>query len=180
MFDEFNIRRDGEVSPSHAQDQEHLRCEGDVLGAGSVSYLRHGSVCQNDQRCTHQDDDETVPNAGFSVEYSTYAFYKSKSIVKLLFVHFKRARRFNAEYITWNSEVEDAEYLMNQFVKKMIEPIQTADGQLLILKRFENLQLDCLSLDRRYLDVFKLYEKELELVKDTLVMIDEILYIRMR
>ena len=56
---------------------------------------------------------------------------------------------------------------MQEFVKLQIQPVQNADAVLLILQRFDRLQLDCLCMDRRYLDVFKLFEKEMENLKDT-------------
>lgn len=76
-------------------------------------------------------------------------------------------KTFERDYETWNNEVEHGEYEMLQFVKQLVEPIQTTEGKLLVLKRFDRLQLDCLCLDRRYLDVFTLYEKELDNLKDT-------------
>lgn len=55
---------------------------------------------------------------------------------------------------------------MQQFVKQLIQPVLNTEAMLLILNRFERLKLDCLCLDRRYLDVFRMYEKELENIKD--------------
>lgn len=76
-------------------------------------------------------------------------------------------KKFERDYQTWNKEVEVGEYNMQQFVKQLIQPIQTTEGKLLVLKRFDRLKLDCLCLDRRYLDVFLLFEKELDNLKDT-------------
>lgn len=78
-----------------------------------------------------------------------------------------RVKVFYRDYTQWNEEIEKGEYGMQQFVKQTVEPILTTEGKLLVLKRFERLQLECLCLDRRYLDVFKMYEKELIDLKDT-------------
>lgn len=56
---------------------------------------------------------------------------------------------------------------MQKFVKQIIQPVETVEGKLLVLKRFERLRLDCLCLDRRYLDVFVRFQVELENLKDT-------------
>lgn len=45
-------------------------------------------------------------------------------------------------------------------------PIQNSSAMLLMLRRFEKLQLDCLCLDRRYLDVAVMLEKEMDQIKD--------------
>lgn len=76
-------------------------------------------------------------------------------------------RSFDDDYQTWNNEVEAAELSMQKFVKQLIQPVQTVEGKLLVLKRFERLRLDCLCLDRRYLDVFVRFQVELENLKDT-------------
>lgn len=78
-----------------------------------------------------------------------------------------RVKVFERDYLAWNTEVETAEYQMLQFVKQTVEPIATTEGKLLVLKRFDRLGLDCLCMDRRYLDVFTVFEKELENLKDT-------------
>lgn len=71
------------------------------------------------------------------------------------------------DYVTWNRCIEDTELAMQQFVKQQIQPIENVDAMLLLLKRFDRLQLDCLCMDHRYLDVFRLYQKELEQLKDS-------------
>lgn len=80
-----------------------------------------------------------------------------------------RVKTFDRDYLVWNDEVEKAEHQMQQFVKQTVEPIETTEGKLLVLKRFDRLQLECLCMDRRYLDVFKLFEKELVELKDMCV-----------
>lgn len=78
-----------------------------------------------------------------------------------------RVKTFDRDYLAWNKEVEMAETQMQQFVKLTVEPIRSTEGKLLVLKRFDKLQLDCLCMDRRYLDTFVSFEKELEQLKDT-------------
>lgn len=77
-----------------------------------------------------------------------------------------RAKQFDADYIKWNKGTEAAEIGMQKFVKQSMAPIQNSSAMLLLLKRFERLQLDCLCLERRYLDVAVMLEKEMEQIKD--------------
>lgn len=58
---------------------------------------------------------------------------------------------------------------MQKFVKQLVQPVETVEGKLLVLKRFERLRLDCLCLDRRYLDVFVRFQVEIENLKDTYI-----------
>lgn len=67
----------------------------------------------------------------------------------------------------WNHEIETTKIGMQQFVKQYINSIPNTDSMILALKRFERLKLDCLHLDRRYLEVAMLFEKELVEIKDT-------------
>lgn len=80
-----------------------------------------------------------------------------------------RVKQFDRDYAGWNDDVELAEQQMQQFVKQTVQPIETTEGKLLVLQRFDRLQLDCLCMDRRYLDVFKLFERELVQLKDMCV-----------
>lgn len=75
-------------------------------------------------------------------------------------------QRFDTDYDIWNQEVEAIEQAMEQFVKQLLQPIENTEAKLLVLARFDRLGLDCLCLDRRYLDVFVMYEKELVQLKD--------------
>lgn len=77
-----------------------------------------------------------------------------------------REKTFDQDYAIWNGQVEAAELGMQTFVKEQIQPIQNVDALLLLLKRFDRLQLDCLCMDRRYLDVAIMLEKEMERLKD--------------
>lgn len=77
-----------------------------------------------------------------------------------------RLRQFDIDYDIWNREVEAIELAMEQFVKQLIQPIENTEAKLLVLARFDRLGLDCLCMDRRYLEVFSMYERELENLKD--------------
>lgn len=77
-----------------------------------------------------------------------------------------RVKQFDTDYIKWNKGTEAAEIGMQKFVKQSMAPIQNTSAMLLMLKRFERLQLDCLCLDRRYLDVVVMLEKEMDQIKD--------------
>lgn len=70
------------------------------------------------------------------------------------------------DFAVFQNEVEETELKMQKFVKEMLLPIPTSESRLLIMKRFEALKLDCLCLDRRYLDIAQMLEKEIETVKD--------------
>lgn len=70
------------------------------------------------------------------------------------------------DFNLFQKEVEEAELQMQRFVKEMLFPIPTSESRLLIMKRFEALKLDCLCLDRRYLDIAQMLEKEIENIKD--------------
>lgn len=75
-------------------------------------------------------------------------------------------KQFDTDYAKWNKATEAAEIGMQKFVKQSIAPIQNTSAMLLLLKRFERLKLDCLCLDRRYLDVAIMLEKEMDQIKD--------------
>ncbi|XP_036329883.1 dynein heavy chain 8, axonemal-like [Rhagoletis pomonella] len=73
---------------------------------------------------------------------------------------------FNKDYNAFIKEVEQAEVGMQQFVKQQIADVPIAESVILILQRFEHLGLECLCLDRRYLEVVEMLEKEMFLLKD--------------
>lgn len=75
-------------------------------------------------------------------------------------------RQFNSDFKEFQGVIEHVELMMQVFVKEMLNPIPSTDSRLLILNRFEVLKLDCLCLDRRYLDVAQMLEKEIEDIKD--------------
>jgi dynein heavy chain, axonemal len=78
-----------------------------------------------------------------------------------------RLREFDADYETFFQQLELAELGLQRHVKEVLKPIPTVDSRLLVLARYEKLQLDCLCLDRRYLDVAVLMEREIENLKDS-------------
>lgn len=56
---------------------------------------------------------------------------------------------------------------MQRYVKEQIKQFQgDLCSALVLLKRFEGLKLDCLALDRRYLDIAVLFAKEVQHLKD--------------
>lgn len=73
---------------------------------------------------------------------------------------------FDNDFVTFQKEMEKIEVSMQKFVKDKLAPCYTSDQRLLILKKFENLNLDCLCLDRRYMDIVQLLEKEIVVIKD--------------
>lgn len=77
-----------------------------------------------------------------------------------------RNRQFVEDFENFQKEVEAAELGLQQFLKERLSIVPTTISRLLILKRYEVLNLDCLVLDRRYLDVAVQLEKEIEQVKD--------------
>uniref|UniRef100_A0A1A9WR67 AAA+ ATPase domain-containing protein n=1 Tax=Glossina brevipalpis TaxID=37001 RepID=A0A1A9WR67_9MUSC len=77
-----------------------------------------------------------------------------------------RIELFDTDFQKFIKEVERAEVGMQQFVKQQIADVPIAESVILILKRFERLNLECLCLDRRYLEVAEMLEQEMFLLKD--------------
>ncbi|XP_055849438.1 dynein axonemal heavy chain 8 [Episyrphus balteatus] len=77
-----------------------------------------------------------------------------------------RIEAFDKDYDVFVKTIESAEVQMQQFVKAQIADCPMAESVILILKRFEKLNLDCLCLDRRYLEVCEMLEKEMLKLKD--------------
>lgn len=73
---------------------------------------------------------------------------------------------FDKDYGNFIRECEQAEVGMQQFVKQQIADCPITESVILILKRFERLNLECLCLDRRYLEVAEMLEREMFLLKD--------------
>lgn len=81
---------------------------------------------------------------------------------------FDRIGSFEIDYKTWTKTVQQIELDMQQFVKTEMQQFHdNLCPGLLLLKRFENLKLDCLCLDRRYLDLAIWFANELQSLKDT-------------
>ncbi|XP_058453053.1 dynein axonemal heavy chain 8 [Malaya genurostris] len=77
-----------------------------------------------------------------------------------------RQHQFDHDYDVFLKEIEASEIGLQQFVKEMLSVIPTIESRLLVLNRFEKLQLDCLCLDRRYLDIAIMLEKQIFEIKD--------------
>ncbi|XP_046868615.1 dynein axonemal heavy chain 5-like [Drosophila willistoni] len=77
-----------------------------------------------------------------------------------------RIDNFDMDFNKFVKEVEEAEVEMQQFVKLLSTECPSAESVMLVLKRFEALSLECLCLDRRYLEVAEMLEKEMFLLKD--------------
>jgi dynein heavy chain, axonemal len=77
-----------------------------------------------------------------------------------------RLEDFDIDYVSFQAEINSVEMGMEVFVKRYVEKIESVEMRLVTLKRFEQLNLDCLCLDRRFLDVAVLLEKEIEDIKD--------------
>lgn len=77
-----------------------------------------------------------------------------------------RIATFDDDYVIFQQEIICIETDMGNFVKSYFNRINNLEMRLLTLKRFEALGLECLNLDRRYLDIAALLEKEIEEIKD--------------
>lgn len=77
-----------------------------------------------------------------------------------------RVEDFDIDYTAFLKEVYANDAGLQNFLKDQLIPIKTVCSRLIVLKRFERLHLDCLCLDRRYLDVALMLEKEMEDLKD--------------
>ncbi|XP_052892579.1 dynein axonemal heavy chain 8 [Anopheles moucheti] len=93
---------------------------------------------------------------------AAYETLTSKPYDPLIYTEFQ----FDADYECYLKEVEIAELGLQKFLKNQLNNERTVDSSLLILKRFEKLQLDCLCIDRRYLDVAVMLENEIFQLKD--------------
>lgn len=93
--------------------------------------------------------------------------YLSKSKLRALisFYHF-RNKEFNGDFQVFQDGVYVVEEKIKNFLKQTLEPITTVANRLLVLQRYEKLNLECLCLNRRYLDVALMLETEIENVKD--------------
>uniref|UniRef100_A0A336MB49 CSON013031 protein n=1 Tax=Culicoides sonorensis TaxID=179676 RepID=A0A336MB49_CULSO len=70
------------------------------------------------------------------------------------------------DFYTFQKEIEEIELEMKQFVKQVLNKIPTSESRLLVLKSLESFQLDCLCLNRRYVDIAQMLENEIESLKD--------------
>lgn len=77
-----------------------------------------------------------------------------------------RLEEFDKDYAIYQEAIRSVELEMEKFVKIYLKDIESVEMRLLTLKRFDRLKLDCLSLERRYLDVAVMLEKEIEDIKD--------------
>ncbi|TMW45046.1 hypothetical protein DOY81_009872 [Sarcophaga bullata] len=77
-----------------------------------------------------------------------------------------RLELFDKDFNQFIKECEHAEVGMQQFVKQQIADVPITESVILILRRFERLNLECLCLDRRYLEVAEMMEHEMFLLKD--------------
>lgn len=80
-----------------------------------------------------------------------------------------RIELFDSDFQKFIKEVEKAEVGMQQFVKQQLTSVPITESVLLILTRFERLNLECLCLDRRYLEVAEMLEQEMFALKDVYV-----------
>ncbi|CRK87169.1 CLUMA_CG000977, isoform A [Clunio marinus] len=78
-----------------------------------------------------------------------------------------RVKEFDDDYQTFQEKICSVEKEMQVFVKNYVKDIELAEMRILTLARFDRLNLDCLRLDRRYLDVAEMLEVEFEELKDT-------------
>lgn len=77
-----------------------------------------------------------------------------------------RENYFEKDFILFKKEIDLTECEMEDFVKKYVEQIETSEQRILTLKRFEKLNLMCLKMVDRYIDVATLLLKEIEEIKD--------------
>jgi dynein heavy chain, axonemal len=77
-----------------------------------------------------------------------------------------RLKDFDTDYEFFFKQVETAEFGLQKYIKDVLKPIPTVTSRMLVLSRYEKLQLDCLCLDRRYLDVAVMLELEIANFKD--------------
>lgn len=75
---------------------------------------------------------------------------------------------FERDYETWTSQMEKNEWQMRRHVKDQIQNFQgNLLTALLLVKRYEHLNFDCLALDRRYFEIAIKFGKDIQSLKDT-------------
>lgn len=77
-----------------------------------------------------------------------------------------RKQNFNVDFLNFQKEISIVELEMEIFVKNYIEPVPTAVQRVLTLKRFQKLNLKCLKLSDRFVDLAGMLIGEIENVKD--------------
>lgn len=77
-----------------------------------------------------------------------------------------RHAEFDEDYLSFMKDVTSVEAEMGVFVKLYVDKIENVEMRLVTLKRFARLNLESLRLDRRYLDIVTMLEKEIEDIKD--------------
>ncbi|KFB36573.1 AGAP007675-PA-like protein [Anopheles sinensis] len=93
---------------------------------------------------------------------SAYKVLTSKSYDPLVYTE----HQFDSDYECYLREVETAETGLQNFLKTQLRKEHTVDNCLLLLRRFEKLQLECLSIERCYVDVALMLEQEIFRLKD--------------
>lgn len=88
-----------------------------------------------------------------------------------------RSSQFDKDFEIFQKEVENSELGIQTFLKELLQPIPTSEARINVLKRFDVLNLDCLCMDRRYLDVAIILEKEIENLKDMYVILGYIKFV---
>lgn len=77
---------------------------------------------------------------------------------------------FERDYQTWREQMDKNESQMREHV---MEQIQNFQGNLLtavlLVKRYEQLNFECLALDRRYFEIAIKFGREIQSLKDTYV-----------
>lgn len=77
-----------------------------------------------------------------------------------------RLKQFDKDFLQFQKEVSVAEMDMENFVKDYLDPIPLTAQRILTLKRFQRLNLICLKLADRMIDVANLLTIEIENIKD--------------
>lgn len=77
-----------------------------------------------------------------------------------------RMTEFDHDYKDFLKVVETAELKMQEFLDVYINEISNSHAMLLAMERFEKLNLDCLCMERRYLDIACKLQTEIEGIKN--------------
>ncbi|KAK9893078.1 hypothetical protein WA026_023570 [Henosepilachna vigintioctopunctata] len=73
---------------------------------------------------------------------------------------------FEKDYAEFRQSIADTEWLLEEFVGKCLSQMQDVNNVLMLLKRFEKLNLPCLHLDERYLEAMIMFQDELAKLRD--------------
>lgn len=95
------------------------------------------------------------------------------AFIKFIFIFFSpifREEQFEIDFSKWQSTIERLEQEMHQFVRADIHQFSTSPLIALNhLKRFEDLNFQCLTIEQRYVDIVVAFVNNINTLKESYV-----------